>query len=792
LATLLISGIDVSGNISTSGGDVMMLGFCRNNCNKAMVIRDIAATGGNRTIDSGSGDITFLTRYPSYDYGSNKLTLTSTGHLTLAPLSGATYFTSAINLNGTTTGGTLTGANDLGGLVINNVANLTGLTLGNYLGSGVAGDTPYVYANTSTMTLSAPFSIAGPISVYGSNINVNANLNTTAGGSSGDILLKASADISLAAGKSITTSGGDVVLWSNSDGGADTGSVLLRDGSSITTSGGHLWAGGGSGSTTWNGLTVGSGYAVAGTSLAPAACVCSPFKTGIYLEATTLNTGGGSIGLWGNGGSADHGILSVGNNTLNAGAGKVYLRGVGSSTGGIGLFFGIHYTVRSAQFNVASTNQSTDAITLVGSANGGNGIFAGSTLLEATNGGGINVTASTNSASAFAMEVGYLNNAASLVALANSGPVVFDVGRGLSAASAGFLVLGQRASSSVTSSSSNITLIGNSFSWGTTASAVQSSGILSIKPSTVGATIGVGSGAGTLSLPNNFFTGSSVFKNGFSGIVLGAADAGHITVGGTNAFVDSVTLLSGGNITLNASSSVSSSQASGYVALAATGSFINNAGASALSTASDGRWLVYSASPTSAGTNFGNLNSANAPVWGQTYATQLPSAVAVTGNRYVFASIPTVTVTANSVSKTYGDVLSGTSLLGLSSSATGSTVFTLPTLTDVFSVQPTAASAGLVTTATVAGGPYAITLTPGTARSGYSVSYATPGSITVTTKALTVTGTSVAHKVYDGGFGGHTQRWFFAGRDQQRPCVSGASGQLCQQERGQRHQRDSG
>jgi hypothetical protein len=31
------------------------------------------------------------------------------------------------------------------------------------------------------------------------------------------------------------------------------------------------------------------------------------------------------------------------------------------------------------------------------------------------------------------------------------------------------------------------------------------------------------------------------------------------------------------------------------------------------------------------------------------------------------------------------------------------------------------------------------------------VSYATPGSITVTTKALTVTGTSVAHKVYDGG-----------------------------------------
>jgi hypothetical protein len=267
------NGIDVSGNISTSGGDVMMLAFV-GTAATGIGYRDIAATGGNRTINSGSGDITFLTRYPSYDYQSNKLTLTSTGHLTLAPLSGATYFTSAINLNGTTTGGTLTGANDLGGLVINNVANLTGLTLGNYLGSGVAGDTAYVYANTSTMTLSAPFSIAGPISVYGSNINVNANLNTTAGGSSGDILLKASGNIELAASKTITTNGGDVVLWSNSDGGADTGSVLLRDGSSITTSGGHLWAGGGSGSTTWNGLTVGNGYAVAGTTLTPASCAC--------------------------------------------------------------------------------------------------------------------------------------------------------------------------------------------------------------------------------------------------------------------------------------------------------------------------------------------------------------------------------------------------------------------------------------------------------------------------------------------------------------------------------------
>ncbi|RXK03913.1 hypothetical protein CRV02_01600 [Arcobacter sp. CECT 8989] len=62
---------------------------------------------------------------------------------------------------------------------------------------------------------------------------------------------------------SITSTSGklNVVLWSDSDGNSN-GSIWLPEGSSITSNGGHIWMGGGAGSTTWNGLTVGDSYAV--------------------------------------------------------------------------------------------------------------------------------------------------------------------------------------------------------------------------------------------------------------------------------------------------------------------------------------------------------------------------------------------------------------------------------------------------------------------------------------------------------------------------------------------------
>jgi hypothetical protein len=282
------------------------------------------------------------------------------------------------------------------------------------------------------------------------------------------------------------------------------------------------------------------------------------------------------------------------------------------------------------------------------------------------------------------------------------------------------LYLGRKSDGSVTTSG-NVRLVANSFNWSGTG-VVAGTGSLTIEPDTAGTTMGVGSGAGTLNLANNLFSGTSVFKDGFSSIILGSASTGNLTVGGANAFVDNVSMVTGGNLTLASGATVATTQASGYIALAATGNFINNTIGTPLT--APGRWLVYSSGPS--GDTFGTLNSANAPVWNASFATMAPSAVAVTGNRYVFTGTPSVTVTAGG-SKVYGTTWTTADVLGLSSNSGSSSVYTLPTLSDVFSVNPVVNSAGLAATATVAGGPYSITVAPGTSNGSYTITYAAPG-----------------------------------------------------------------
>ena len=61
-----------------------------------------------------------------------------------------------------------------------------------------------------------------------------------------------------------------------------------------------------------------------------------------------------------------------------------------------------------------------------------------------------------------------------------------------------------------------------------------------------------------------------------------------------------------------------------------------------------GNWQVYSASPS--GDVFDNLNSGAAAVWD----TRFGQPVTATGDRYVFAFQPTITVTSGDLTKTYG------------------------------------------------------------------------------------------------------------------------------------------
>jgi hypothetical protein len=235
---------------------------------------------------------------------------------------------------------------------------ITGLTILGSPSSVRLGKT----TNTANITLGSAITAAGPINAYGGTIAVNENLNTSAGNANGDVLLKASADISLAASKSITTAGGDVILWANSDNAASNGSISLRNGSSITTgsgtvAGGHVWLGGGSDGATWNGLSVGSGYAVPGISFTPSNGG-GAISGGIYLEGSSINSFGGHVKLAGDASTSNYGILSYATNSIDSKAGKIELDGNASnaaSASSMGVLFGMHDISIAGTMNLTSS-----------------------------------------------------------------------------------------------------------------------------------------------------------------------------------------------------------------------------------------------------------------------------------------------------------------------------------------------------------------------------------------------------------------------------------------------------
>ena len=212
----------------------------------------------------------------------------------------------------------------------------------------------------------------------------------------------------------------------------------------------------------------------------------------------------------------------------------------------------------------------------------------------------------------------------------------------------------------------------------------------------------------------------------------------------------------GADVTLNAGAVLSASGAGTAVTLAAKGNFNNNSGNGAGSIAmSDpaARWLVYANAPD--GSTYGGLDSQNTAIWNASY-TGTP--VTQTGNRYVFAYRPTITVGTQNVSKTYGeDLTTGTTLADRVVSLTGAQAavagaYLGDTVATALSGSITATSAGAAANAGVAGGPYAITvdLSGATGNNGYAVALGsnTPRTITVAAKALTASLTGVS-KVYD-------------------------------------------
>ena len=402
------------------------------------------------------------------------------------------------------------------------------------------------------------------------DIFIDDNIVVTDGSADTTLTLKANNNIIMEAGKNITRSGDyklNTVFWADSD--ANGGGVLLKNGASINTNGGHLWMGGGNGSVVWNGLTVGDGYAVGNDFGLADAQRYSGIAIGENVDSTTpsnisIQTNGGNTAMYGNSSvninAHTRGIGIANGTTINSGTGTILLDGKTTNTNptagwrnAIEIINGTGSTT-----TITSANTSSDAIIMRGDASTANTlntdgvtgvqINGANTVISATAGGGIDISGKANTGFAGSNNYDlYLTNAS---ILANSGRIKLtgqtSIGTTLNAG----VVIGQKSGSAVTASTSDIEIIADKLTFSGLASYLQSSGTLTIKPYTAGTTIGVGTGAGTLSLPTNRF--STNFVDGFSNITIGSADAGDITLG-TSAtsisFKDPLTLKTAGNIT---------------------------------------------------------------------------------------------------------------------------------------------------------------------------------------------------------------------------------------------------
>ncbi|QJD71154.1 autotransporter-associated beta strand repeat-containing protein [Marinobacterium sp. LSUCC0821] len=364
----------------------------------------------------------------------------------------------------------LSAISDNGGVVnfndvVGAVTPLSSLTVGNDSSSG----DQVIGSNITTL---------GNVKVFGDNITLSADLSASTAGAAGDILLKATSDLTIGVDTDLTTDGGNVILWSNSDSSTHTGSIFLYKNSSITTNGGSVWLGGGA-ATTWttsagDTITVGDGFAVAGTDTDPddrySLSGVGSFDTGVYLEDTSITTAGGDIAIFGRAGLDGSSAATFGGITtgaavsLNAGSGKINLVGeaVGGARAGV---FGMHgqNSGFESSFTAISTNTSSTAInanfdSTQGTSWGAN--YMGVVSFVASNGGGI--TLSNYGAASGDARIGYSSYVGDLRLLSSGGNIAFNNGS-LGIIDAGSasnqIVLGSLSGSAVTSATGNLSLV---------------------------------------------------------------------------------------------------------------------------------------------------------------------------------------------------------------------------------------------------------------------------------------------------------------------------------------------
>ena len=555
----------------------------------------------NLTIATGGGQLDITTPVPA---GTAWTGLTTSGTIN----SGAgniSITTDRISISNSVAGtGTLTIKPDTAGSTIGIAGGAGTLAL---TAANVATD-----INNGFSAITIGSATAGDIQVGATALTYNDPLTLKTGS---DILFN---------GASLTGGGNALTLTSDAEGNGSGGITIYN--STINSAGGNITLGGGNVGGYTGGLTSGNLNTQATTS----------YRIGISVGKSTISAGGGNISMMGQGAGGGaftraKGVELIstlgGVNVSTTGSGTITIDGKGAADSG-GINYGVNFNNSSglAPINLSSA---TGNITVSG-VGGGSG--------------------NTNHGV-------YLEGSASSNTISTTSGIITITGTKGNGTSTGFIE-GSNTTIGGNSTTGNVNLVSDTM---TISGSVKSTGTLTVKPLTDTTTIGIAGGAGTLQLTSANFATS--FANGFSGITIGSATSGAITVGGATTMNDSTTLLNNSTIAINGAITANEN-----LTMTSNGAITIGAAINAPATG-----LIDIASRTGDLTVSQNISTGNSTASAiKLNAGKDAAAGTATGGNIIISGTPTITTGAGGFATLYsGSITGSTGLATLVGSGSG-------------------------------------------------------------------------------------------------------------------------